>query len=579
MTHLSRRAAVLALTGIGAVALALRLAGLQYGLPAVYNPDEVAIMARALTFAKGTLDPGNFLYPTFFFYVLFGWVGTYLGLVWLTGGASTLAALQQLYFTNPTGIYTAGRLLGAVCGVLGSLAVFQLGRRLFDVRVGLAAALFLGVAPLAVRDSHYVKHDIPATLAVILAHLAIARVWPCVPQAGRVRNDVLVAGAACGVAFSTHYYCVFLALPLVWAIGQRWRPAGWRVVARHAATAAIVSAVVFFALSPFILVDPIVAWRDITANRRIVIDRAIEGGAFGPAGRYLDILWGDSMGRAVVSLGAAGAACMAVVAPGRAVFLLLFPVAFFAFITNTAPASRYLNPVLPFVALFAAWMIGYVAESMKAPRAAAWVAIAGCAIAPLGASMKADRFFRTDDTRTQARQFIERTIPAGASILIQPYSVVLTPSRPSLVEALTRNVGGPGAASTKFQIQLGLDPYPSPSYRLIWLGRGGLDADKIYVDPAGLSAPGGVEVLRRLGVTYVILKRYNQLDRDVAPFVTELSRRGRLIAAFSPYRPGVSEAERARIEPFLHNTDTRIDDALERPGPPLEIWQLDGPDS
>jgi hypothetical protein len=33
------------------------------------------------------------------------------------------------------------------------------------------------------------------------------------------------------------------------------------------------------------------------------------------------------------------------------------------------------------------------------------------------------------------------------------------------------------------------------------------------------------------------------------------------------------------IEPFLHNTDARIAGALERPGPPLEIWQLDGPGS
>ena len=48
------------------------------------------------------------------------------------------------------------------------------------------------------------------------------------------------------------------------------------------------------------------------------------------------------------------------------------------------------------------------------------------------------------------------------------------------------------------------------------------------------------------------------------------------MAVFSPYRPGVSEAEQARIDPFLHNTDARIDDALERPGPPLEIWQLNG---
>ncbi len=207
----------------------LRVFGLQFGLPAVYNPDEVAIMARALSFAKGTLNPHNFLYPTLYFYVLFGWVGSYLGAVWLAGGVSTVAELQELYFTNPTGIYTAGRLLGVVCGTAAVIAVYHLGQRLFDRRVGLAAAVFLAVAPLAVRDSHYVKHDIPATLAVILALIAIVRIWPRTPEAGRLRNDVIVAAAACGVAFSTHYYCIFLALPLLGdrpALAGRWLARG-----------------------------------------------------------------------------------------------------------------------------------------------------------------------------------------------------------------------------------------------------------------------------------------------------------------------------------------------------------------
>jgi hypothetical protein len=60
------------------------------------------------------------------------------------------------------------------------------------------------------------------------------------------------------------------------------------------------------------------------------------------------------------------------------------------------------------------------------------------------------------------------------------------------------------------------------------------------------------------------------------PILSALEREGRRLAAFSPYRPGVAAAEQARIDPFLHNTDTRIDGALERPGPPLEIWQIDG---
>jgi hypothetical protein len=74
----------------------------------------------------------------------------------------------------------------------------------------------------------------------------------------------------------------------------------------------------------------------------------------------------------------------------------------------------------------------------------------------------------------------------------------------------------------------------------------------------------------------VLIKRYNKPDPETQPFLTVLAREGRRLAAFSPYRPGLDEAEQMRIDPFLHNTDARVDEALERPGPPLELWQIDG---
>jgi hypothetical protein len=344
---------------------------------------------------------------------------------------------------------------------------------------------------------------------------------------------------------------------------------------RHLLTAAAVSAVVFFALSPFLLVEPLTALRDIVANREIVVDRAVHAGAFSPLQRYFDLLWSDSLGRAVVALGAAGAGWMLVTSPARAVLLLLFPVAFLAFIVNTVPASRYLNPIVPFVALLAAWTLRQLAITFRAPVIAFWIAALACAIPPLLQSVRSDRFFTMDDTRAQAERFIKAKIPAGSTVLIQPYSVVLMPSRESLIEALTANVGSVEAASTKYQIQLRLNPYPEPAYRLLWLGRGGLDVEKIYVDPAGLAGDEGLQRLRDLRVAYVILKRYNTLDPEITRLTAGLARHGRLIAAFSPYHPEVPAAERAEIDPFLHNTDTRIDDALARPGPPLEIWQLE----
>jgi hypothetical protein len=566
------RPLTLAVAAIAALALTLRIIGLQYGLPAVYNADEVAIMARALSFAKGTLNPHNFLYPTFYFYVLFAWVGTYLGAVWLTGGVASVAALQQMYFTSPEGIYTAGRALSAVCGAAATLALFALGRRLFDARTGVVAALFLAVAPLAVRDAHYVKHDVPASLAVLVAMWAICRIWPAQPERA---NDhaVLWAAAACGLAFSTHYYCIFLALPLAWAIICRWQASGPAIVARHLVTAALISAVVFFALSPFLLVEPIVAWRDIVANRQIVVDRAVESGAFGSAARYVDILWHDSIGRLVLIAAVVGGLWLLWTDRARAVLVLLFPAAFLIFIANTAPGSRYLNPVLPVVALLAAWALARATAGLRWGTPVLAAAALLFAVSPLRASIAYDRFFRIDDTRTLARTFVEQTIPAGTTVLVQPYSVPLVPSRDSLVRALERHFQSAADASTKFRIQLSLDPYPSPAYDLLWLGRGGLDVDKIYLDPSDLAGPEGIATLRGLGVGYVILKAEGPGEEPLA-LAASLPAAADLVAEFSPFRSDLTAGERAGLPPFLHNSDARLHAGLARPGPVVQIWRL-----
>jgi hypothetical protein len=324
-------------------------------------------------------------------------------------------------------------------------------------------------------------------------------------------------------------------------------------------------------LSPFIAIEPLTAWRDVVANRQIVVDRAVTTGAFAPARRYLEMLWAESMGRPVAILAAIGCLWMIAAAPARAALLLAFPVPFLLFISNTAPASRYLNPVLPFVAIFAAWTLWKLAGTR---RAIFWTLAAAAAAPALYSSVEGDRFLLQDDTRTLARRYVEAHVPPGSTILIQPYSAALTPSREGLVEALTKNLGSVDRASTKFRLQLSLDPYPSPAYRLIYLGRGGMDAEKIYVDPAELGIE-GLGPLRRLGVAYLVITRYNRPDPVTSRFLAALAREGRQIAVFSPYRQDVGEAERTRIDPFLHNTDARIDAALERPGPTLEIWQLE----
>src|SRR5437667_364058 len=58
-----------------AAGLWLRLWGLSYGLPhPMARPDEEVLVAKLLGFDAGDPNPHWFMYPTFYLYLLYGWV-------------------------------------------------------------------------------------------------------------------------------------------------------------------------------------------------------------------------------------------------------------------------------------------------------------------------------------------------------------------------------------------------------------------------------------------------------------------------------------------------------------------------
>jgi hypothetical protein len=557
---------------VGAVALGLRLYGLRYGLPAVYNPDEVAIMSRALAFAKGDLNPHNFLYPSFYFYVLFAWEGLIAVLAVATRSLASLREFQNEFFLDPTRVFVAGRFLTALLGTATAFAAGALGSRLHATIVGPVAAILVAVAPLHVLNSHYVKHDVPVTLLIVLAYLLYARLWDLpskdLPPKGGSRW-IASAAAITGAAFSTHYYAVFLAIPLAWSAARG--GANGADAVKRVALAGVVSAIVFFALSPFILVEPATAWRDMVANRQIVVDRAVDNlGYLASAARYAQLLVLDTIGVPAAILAVAGLVVSFRRDPWKTAWLLSFPIPFLLFIMTTYPASRYLVPLVPFIAVLAG--IG-VADLWRRRARIGYFALLLAFVAAIVESYRIGAFIRHTDTRTLAHEFIRARVPAGVTILSQPYSVPLESTRESLREAVLRS-GQLMPMKTQFQIIR--EPYPSPAYRVLLMGQG-LDADKLYVPLNQLGGSDALAVLRREHVAFVVLKRYNDPDPATVPFLAALAREGRRIAVFSPYRNGATLDTGPQAEPFLHNTDARIVATLERPGPIVEIWQIHGP--
>jgi hypothetical protein len=300
------------------------------------------------------------------------------------------------------------------------------------------------------------------------------------------------------------------------------------------------------------------------------------GGAFPSLVAYLQMLWGDAIGWPVAAAALAGTAGALMTDWRRAVLLVAFPVPFLMFIAHTVPESRYLNAMLPMVSVAAGLALVRTGESLlpAAPLAAAAGLVGAAAIPGLLGSARSNIFFAETDTRTLAKTFIEREVPAGSSVLVQPYSVPLHPSREGLLEALGANLGNPARASVKFQLELSVSPYPTPSYRTIYFGDGGTDPDKLYVLPEEFQSDPTLGPLERRQIKYVVLKRTNVPNPETEPLEQALAADGRLLALFSPYRPGLDARRVSQVAPFFHNTAARIDPALERPGPIVEVWQL-----
>jgi MFS family permease len=573
MADRNRRVLVVA---ICALAIGLRLLALAYGLPATYNPDETPILNRALAFAKGDLNPHNFLYPSLYFYALFGWEVLFFLAGRIAGLYHSVEDFQREFFTDPSRLFLAGRALTTLFGVATVPALYAFGRRLYDRATGLIGAAFLAVAPVAVRDAHYVKLDVPVTFFVVLTHVVVARIVTDRPYGERWRSWAL-AGLFAGLTVSTHYYAAFIVLPIAAAALIEGLRTGRRADAiRMLAIAAVATIAGFIIGTPFFFVEPHTALRDIVAVREIDIDRAVEStGAFTSFARYADILFRDAVGWPVCVLAAAGFFWAIVADWRRGLILGTFTAAFLVFVSNTVPMSRYLNAIIPLFGLAAAFTIVRISRAAGARGSTAATGLTVLAMTPgLLTSVKTDLFFRQADTRTIAREYIETHIPSGASILVQPYSAPLRRSREALVEALRANLGSEEEASIKFQLMLANEP-ASPSYRLIYLGEGGEDPDKIYVSPKVFGSAPGLAPLRALGVRYVIVKQNNVPNPALAGLEAALTREGRRLATFTPYRAEATAAERAEAPPYLHNTAARIDPALERPGPGLEIWDIE----
>src|SRR5260221_1596687 len=159
--------AYLLLAVVVAVGFVLRVENNGYGLPYVYNVDEGShFTARAVEMLGGDWNPGYFQNPSAFTYL------ANFALRLRFGHVNPFGAFEHVidnFKLQPDAIYQTTRPLYAVLCMVGVVAVFWAGRRLWATGVGLAAAAILSFAFLPVTYSRIAVTDVGTLAPVALA--------------------------------------------------------------------------------------------------------------------------------------------------------------------------------------------------------------------------------------------------------------------------------------------------------------------------------------------------------------------------------------------------------------------------
>jgi 4-amino-4-deoxy-L-arabinose transferase-like glycosyltransferase len=369
-------------------AAALRAIGIQYGLPYgnLLNPDEQSIVPRAWKLVHGGGgDPHWFDYPTLLMYV---------------------NAPFQAWQSQPS--FLTARIVAVVLALGSIAATWWLARRAYGDVAGAVAAAIATVCTIHVAYSREAVTDVPLALGVAAAlGLMIA-------------GKIELAGVAAGLATGFKYPGAFLIVPLAVAAWGKWRRLAIAIAAMVAT---------FFVSSPFVLVHAREAWH---ASFRV--QRLAQKGWLGfehdhaaPIA-FADRLW-HGLGPALI-VAALGLAVALVRRTRTDLILATFVVVYFAdLMTLRAHFDRYTLPLVPPLAA--------LAGRIKALAPVTLLLL----VVPLTWTIRDDKRLTRTDTRVVAARWIERNIPRGTRIAVDPSVPLVIGYR-----VLALQLPGPGRA-------------------------------------------------------------------------------------------------------------------------------------
>jgi len=383
------------------------------GMPDIWHPDAHQYVGAAWLMGPGELNPRDWLIvhtnSHLYYYMLMATKGVLALWFAVSPGAGDLKT-----FVDAGGLALAARAMGGVMGALSVIVAYRIAALMLGRPVGMAAAALLATNFFNVRNAHFAMPDVAMMFFLLCTVERSAVYW----RTGRSRH-LIAAAILAGVTTSTKITGGVAALCPLAALLLRRRTVDWVVAAKWTGAVVAVAVVSFFALSPYMALDPR-CFREIA--HEVLGEGAARGEVQGPAPAWLlhHRHYVVGMGWAAYALAAIGVALMIRRKPRVAGMLLVAPGVYLAVhLMRSLCYMRYTLPPVPFWLLAAAWAAWRIGRRFRARRLATLCIVALACTGPLARSVRFDWIVSQEDTRSLARRWIQERVPRHAVILTE----------------------------------------------------------------------------------------------------------------------------------------------------------------
>ncbi len=474
MTKLFSRA-VPALILIFLLAFALRVWGIDFGLPYSQLTDETSDLATSLRIASGE-TPRYTYHRVFWPLTQLPFHGVRFAYLSLTQPDFSLADFEALYYTNRADFLLTARLVVAFMASLAVIPAYFMGRELTQSPLGgVVTGVIIAVYPTHAYMAHTALPDAYATLWISLTLLACVHIV----KSG-ARWAYILAGAACALAMLARLQSLMIITPvaiahLIYWWQQPTRSIRLLVVRGLWALGAFLIATLI--ANPFVILKPDLVAADI----RFIFEERYQGTYYAASNALTDVNSGlqniNSNLLLPLVLMRPYLLIAALVGAGLMLWRRLrvgWPILFFwlvftlSLLPTAGPRLTYWLPsVIPTAVLAGYGLTKLVQQSTVWPR---WLGIGAIGlVVGLGFLETAtlDRILANTETRMLAYAFITEEIEPGTKLLTgQPFTfgVPLLRTEESL-ERLTQIEGDDLPPSYEFQLE-NPDKITQPLYDL-----------------------------------------------------------------------------------------------------------------